>query len=319
MAFCVECGTKLPEGARFCSNCGKAVAQLTPAVETPVEETVVVEETPVAEVSAVEEVPAVEEVAVVEETPVVETPVTEESVVSEENLINENVYAGVIEPVPVAETIPAEESVSAETPVAAETPAAEETPVAEETPAKEVAQTEVLVSSVEAPAAEEVQPSISAEAPAAVSVVPVSTQQTDYAPSGSKEAQQALLDNIYLRLKHERLCWKIFGFVWLGYAALFTIIGFFAPVVFLYVALMYVPLGIINFKMIGKVDYYMNTLYTDCEPVVKRCSSVGMIVFGALFNTVAMIFIIINFVNVKSNADTLREIKYNQDTYNNRI
>lgn len=300
---------KTSRRSTFLLKLRKAVAQLTPAVETPVvEETVVVEETPVAEV------PVAEEVAVVEETSVVETPVTESAVASEENLINENVYAGVIEPVSEAEAVPAEDSVSVEAPVV------EEIPVVEEVLAKDaVTQTEVLASSVETPVAEEVQPSFSAEAPAAVSVVPVSTQQTDYAPSGNKEAQQALLDNIYLRLKHERLCWKIFGFVWLGYAALFTIIGFFAPVVFLYVALMYVPLGIINFKMIGKVDYYMNTLYTDCEPVVKRCSSVGMIVFGAIFNTIAMIFIIINFVNVKSNADTLREIKHNQDTYNNRI
>ena len=71
--------------------------------------------------------------------------------------------------------------------------------------------------------------------------------------------------------------------------------------------------------MIAKVDFYMNSLYTDCEETVKRCSSVGMIVFGALFNTVAMIFIIINFVNVKNNEKILKEIKYNQDVYNNRI
>ena len=25
MAFCINCGQELPEGAKFCANCGKAV------------------------------------------------------------------------------------------------------------------------------------------------------------------------------------------------------------------------------------------------------------------------------------------------------
>lgn len=267
MAFCIECGTKLPEDARFCNNCGKAVAQAVPAVEVASEVESVVEA--VAEVEAT--------VAPVAEV-VAEPEVTE--LVTDESVIEENVYAEVVSE-----------------------PETENEPVA-------VAESAVVT-------AEEEPVNVYAEAvqtPVYVPAVPTSTEES----SSTKEEQQALLDNIYARLKNERLCWKIFGFVWIGYIALFTILGFIVPELFVYVVL-FAPLIIINFKMIGKVDYYMNTLYTDCEPVVKRCSSVGMIVFGALFNTVAMIFIIINFVNVKSNEKTLKDIKQNQDTYNNRI
>ncbi len=289
MAFCVECGTKLPEGARFCSNCGKAVVESTLVVEaTPVIEAVpVVKATPV-----VEAVPVVETAPEVEEAPVVEVTTEPEktAVVSEEDIINENVYeAFVAEPV-VTEPVVAE-------------PAVVEPVVVPEVTVESEAQ------------------SVYAEpeqTPVCVPAVSVASQYTQEAPSSTKEEQQALLDNIYARLKNERLCWKIFGFVWLGYAALFTVLAFAAFPIILY-NLLFVPFAIISFKMIGKVDYYMNTLYTDCTPTVDRCGSVGMIVFGAFFNTVAMIFIIINFVNVKSNEKTLRDIKRNQDAYNNRF
>ncbi len=36
MAFCPNCGTKLPEGGKFCSNCGASAAPVTPVTPTPV-------------------------------------------------------------------------------------------------------------------------------------------------------------------------------------------------------------------------------------------------------------------------------------------
>lgn len=277
MAFCIECGISLPEGARFCPACGKAVAQ--PAEVPVVEDAPVVEETAV-----VEEVPVVEETPVIEERVieayVLEAPVADVCAEPEQkDVLEENVYA-VEYTEPVCESEVAEEAVCTEN-------------VYEETPA---------------------------EAPVAVPyAIPAASQSDTYTAASTKEEQQACLDNIYARLKNERLCWKIFGFALMGYAVLFSILGIFQPILFLYVALLYLPVSIISFKMIAKVDFYMNSLYTDCEETVKRCSSVGMIVFGALFNTVAMIFIIINFVNVKNNEKILKEIKYNQDVYNNRI
>lgn len=250
MAFCIECGAKLPEGARFCSACGKAVAEVAaPAAETA---------------------PAAEKF-------------------SGENIIEENVYA------------PVTEAVAESEPVAAEV-------VFEPEATAEPVQEQPVSESPEAPVAE-----ASVYTPA-VAVNPEYTANT--APSSTREEQQKCLDEIYARLKNERLCWKIFGFVWIGYAVLFTLLAFAEAYFIIYPFIMYAPLAVISFIMVGKVDRYMNTLYTDCGPVVERCSSVGMIVFGALFNTVAMIFIIINFINVKSNKQTLEDIKRNQDAYN---
>lgn len=278
MAFCVECGMKLPEGARFCSSCGTKIADIAPVVEA----------TPAAETAPlVDDVPAAEELApVVEEAPVCETSEPVADVVSEEEIMNDNVYASVVaEPVMESEPVSAPE---------ADAPQAESQNVCDE----------------------------SVQAPVYAPAVPVSSQNTADAPTSTKEEQQALLDNIYARLRNERLCWKIFGFVWMGYAIFFGLFGLILlseNPAFLVMPIMYIPLSVISFKMIGKVDYYMKTLYTDCAPVVKRCSSVGMIVFGAIFNTIAMIFIIINFVNVTSNKKVLQDIKHNQDAYNNRI
>lgn len=93
--FCIYCGAKVADDARFCGSCGAklpyqeeaAKALETPVTETPVIEMPVVEEpvieTPVVEVPVIE-TPAVEEPAI--ETPtalesVVERPVMEEPVI----------------------------------------------------------------------------------------------------------------------------------------------------------------------------------------------------------------------------------------------
>ncbi len=266
MAFCIDCGTKLPDGARFCPSCGTAVVLPEVAsveVAEPVAEVAVVDETPVMEVPA-------EEVTVSEVAPVDEQPV-------QENIQEENVYAAEFAQIKSEEVM--------------EEPACEEA-VCEQEPAQ--------------------------TAEAVPCVISQSPQSDTYTPSSTKEEQQACLDNIYARLRNERLCWKIFGFVWIGYAALFTILAFAISPMIIY-AILFAPLAVISFVMVSKVNNYMNSLYTDCEPAVTRCSSVGMIVFGAFFNTVAMIFIIINFVNVKTNEKTLKDIKHNQNVYNNRI
>ena len=62
------------------------------------------------------------------------------------------------------------------------------------------------------------------------------------------------------------------------------------------------PLVIVGFKMVGRVDYYRYMMTTDIAQVRKRCTSVGMIIFAAIFNKVAMAFIIVNFVKTKTNA-----------------
>ena len=73
--------------------------------------------------------------------------------------------------------------------------------------------------------------------------------------------------------------------------------------------LLFLPIGIINLVMIGKTQRYINGLYKDCGEAVKRASSVGMIVFSALFNEIAMIFIIINFVNARRHRAVFEEVR----------
>ena len=73
--------------------------------------------------------------------------------------------------------------------------------------------------------------------------------------------------------------------------------------------LLYLPVAIINLKMLKKVEYYENTLYSDVSIARKRCTSVGMIVFAAFFNKIALIFIIINFVKTRKNAAAFDRIE----------
>ena len=42
-------------------------------------------------------------------------------------------------------------------------------------------------------------------------------------------------------------------------------------------------------------------LYKDFRAAHKRCNSIGMIIFGYFFNTIALVFYVINFVRMKSN------------------
>ena len=131
------------------------------------------------------------------------------------------------------------------------------------------------------------------------------------------------LDNFHRFLRYERTAWRVGAIVMLVVKILFIFLGsliasigaidmgydtpadefMFATMGVMYIlcGLLYLPIVIINFVMVSKTKSYMSTLYNDVSPTVSRCGSVGMIVLGAFFNTIAMIFIIINFVRVKNN------------------
>ena len=74
----------------------------------------------------------------------------------------------------------------------------------------------------------------------------------------------------------------------------------------------FIPSGIISLMMIKKVEYYQSTLDTDISIARKRCTSIGMIVFCALFNTLATVFYVINFITIKKNAAAFDEIEADQ-------
>ena len=140
--------------------------------------------------------------------------------------------------------------------------------------------------------------------------------------------EQECLDNFYKFFKWERLMWKIGGIVFLVcsiiiflcsiiiIAALSSVsqpeLGFGLGYFYLMLGIIYLPIAIINLKMVKKAEYYMNTLYTDARPMVTRCQSIGMIVFAAFFSNLALIFIIVNFVRAKTNDKVLQRIIRNQ-------
>ena len=140
--------------------------------------------------------------------------------------------------------------------------------------------------------------------------------------------EKECLDNFYRFFKYERLAWKIPGIVM---AVICAVIGFLGLVFFIagvsepffaafggmmlfYLAL-FLPIAIVNSKTVSKAEYYMDTLYNDVAPMRKRAESVGMIVLAALFNEIALIFIIINFVRAKTSKEILNRIELRQQSY----
>ena len=123
----------------------------------------------------------------------------------------------------------------------------------------------------------------------------------------------------------------VFAILFIGFGTIFLVIGGysvemvedeFAAFMFLYSiiyalygSILFLPVSIVSFVMVKKIDGYMNTLYRDVQPTVDRCGSVGMIVLGGLFNTVATVFIIINFIRTKTEKATIKQIVARQAAF----
>lgn len=152
---------------------------------------------------------------------------------------------------------------------------------------------------------------------------------TKISDGGYDAAQKKALYVLRRNLRHEQKCWKIVGGVFLGitiaFIGLLTLI-FFAvaaateePIIFgvglvytfIYCAVL-LPQAIVNLAAASKINKYLDNLDTDCGPATERCGNVGMIVLAAIFNQIALIFIIMNFVHVKSNSALLEQIRQNQ-------
>lgn len=160
--------------------------------------------------------------------------------------------------------------------------------------------------------------------------------------------EKECLDNFYRFLKYERLSWKIGAIVSFVCAGLFGVIGLLLTVVsgagmsaimgieyitdvpgtgiaaimgieYMVMGVFYLPSAIVNLKMIGKTEHYMSIVYNDVNSVTERCGNAGMIVLGAFFNTVAMIFIIINFTRTKTNRAEIQSAAARQAQFNNNI
>lgn len=172
----------------------------------------------------------------------------------------------------------------------------------------------------------------------------VNTQPTSNyteAPKTDEELraeEQALLDKFSIGLKHERMAWKFAGiFFLIATIIIFVcalIIGICAIAIddysgeasFIYstmasvyfsMAACYVPITIVNMVMKKKLEGYREKLYTDCKDGIDHFR-VGSIVFAAIFNTVAMVFTIVYFIQAKNNAAVIERIKSRQDSYNSQ-
>ncbi len=141
--------------------------------------------------------------------------------------------------------------------------------------------------------------------------------------------EKECLDKFYRFFKYERLAWKISGIV----VTVCTCLFFALALICLLIAiediaalagvlacsiygLIFLPIAIISLKMVGKAEYYMNVIYKDARPVVLRCNSIGMIIFSYFFNTIAMAFIIVNFVFAKTKARILQRVIQRQQSIN---
>ena len=96
------------------------------------------------------------------------------------------------------------------------------------------------------------------------------------------------------------------------YATSFSL--FFLSYMYLFLALIYLPVVIINFSLKNRTKKYMDIVRTDIKAVEERCGSVAMIVVSVIFNGPAAIFVIINVVRTKTNKNLIDSISYKQKT-----
>ena len=92
---------------------------------------------------------------------------------------------------------------------------------------------------------------------------------------------------------------------------------FFAGVgaIYMLYGLLFLPVAIVNLKMVSRAEHYMNIVYTDAAAVEERAGNVGMIVLAAFFNSIALVFIIINFVRSKTEKDVLKSAQRRQEEF----
>ena len=159
--------------------------------------------------------------------------------------------------------------------------------------------------------------------PVQTAYAPVPVQTVACAPVSDQEVAE-FVENTRRLLRWEAKAWKISGMVLTilasVYSALFLLGGliswdlepYMGPIYVVYAIyflIMLLPFGIVGLKSAGKIPYYLAAIQAnDFAPVVKRCSSVGMLVLSVIFGVVAPVFFIINFVRMKANKRVIERI-----------
>lgn len=80
-------------------------------------------------------------------------------------------------------------------------------------------------------------------------------------------------------------------------------------IVYLLYPILFAPIIIVNWAMTVKAGRYERTVMDDPVGAVERAGNVGIIVVSALFNNIAMIFVIINFVYAKIHEKTIAKLR----------
>ena len=166
--------------------------------------------------------------------------------------------------------------------------------------------------------------------------IPSAYEQATYTPPVSEPVKEytiaeekACLDSFARFFRYERVAWKISGIVFLILSCFFGGLSFLAivtstvvdeflsviGVMYMLYAVLFLPVAIVNLKMIGRAEHYMNIVYTDAAAVEERAGNVGMIILAAFFNEIALIFIIINFVRSKTEKNILKSAQRRQEEF----
>lgn len=169
--------------------------------------------------------------------------------------------------------------------------------------------------------------------------------------TGALAEEKRFLDDCRRSLGHERRALRIVGIVFIVFCAIMMLmlllmflneaatvsfiiddvgdgaaddIAFAGAAVFM-LALIYLFVyfavflasGIVNLVSASRTGKMLDMVYTDLSAVNKRNGSAKRIVFAAFFNTIAMIFIIINFSRLKKNSALVERIIARQNASQN--
>ena len=154
-----------------------------------------------------------------------------------------------------------------------------------------------------------------------------STQDAPPAPNRKEiQEEKAFLDQTCRLLRWERKAWSICGKVFLiagiVFAALFFLLGVIllsigedaaivGSIFFVYCLIfgsIFIAVGIVNLAAAGKIPQYTDTLYKDFRAANQRCNSIGIIVLCYFFNTISLVFHLINFIRMKTSKSMINRI-----------
>lgn len=140
----------------------------------------------------------------------------------------------------------------------------------------------------------------------------------------TKEDLTETLNIFKANFRREKISWMIAAIVISAITLLLTMFAFLMifigittaeeaflamGIVYLLYPILFAPIIVINWAMTVKAGRYERTVTDDPAGAVERAGNVGIIVVSALFNNIAMIFVIINFVYAKIHEKTIAKLR----------